>query len=53
MTLFDKARGFAARWARQRRVYAEMALLSDAELRDLNLSLAKIEDLSRIAARAT
>lgn len=51
MNLIEKLRDVAARWARQRQIYTEMATMSDAEMRDLNLSHAKISDLSKKAAQ--
>ncbi len=47
MTLFGKIREYTARRAMERKIYAEMNSISDAELMDLNLSRTKIMDMSR------
>lgn len=50
MALLEKFRDFAARHAAERRLYAEMSQLSDAELQDLNISRANIAEISRAHA---
>ncbi len=52
MGLIEKIRAYSARRAVQRRIYAEMASMSDAELQDLDLSFAKIEHISWRQAHA-
>ena len=52
MGLYAKIRAYSARRAMHRRIYAEMAAMSDAEMQDLNLSLAKIDDISWREARS-
>ncbi len=47
MIMIGKIREFAARQALQRKIYNEMSHMSDAELNDLNLSRAKLKDISR------
>lgn len=53
MTLIEKIRDIAARHTLERKIYAEMSALSDAELQDLNLSRANLAELSRSHARST
>ena len=52
MTLIGKIREISARRALQRKLFAEMNHLSDAELMDLDLSRAKLLDMSRRQALA-
>ena len=52
MTVIEKIRTIAARRTLQRKFYAEMSSITDEEMRDLDLSLAKIEQMSRDQAMA-
>ncbi|MGA9436045.1 MAG: hypothetical protein WBV62_17595 [Roseobacter sp.] len=52
MTLIEKLRTIAARRALQRKIYAEMSSITDEEMRDLDLSPAKIAQMSREQALA-
>lgn len=52
MTVITKLRDFAARRALAHQLHAEMSGMSDAELDDLNLSRAKLVELSYAQARA-
>jgi hypothetical protein len=52
MTLIATIRDIAARRALRRKIHAEMASITEEELRDLNLSYAKITELSRQQAYA-
>ncbi|WP_227270622.1 hypothetical protein [Roseobacter weihaiensis] len=47
MSLFDNIREFLARRALERKTYAELSAITDDELLDLNLSHAKLAELSR------
>lgn len=47
VTLFGKILEYAARRALERKIHAEMATMTDAELNDLNLSRAKLIEMSR------
>ncbi|MEM1351626.1 MAG: hypothetical protein AAGF27_04745 [Pseudomonadota bacterium] len=50
MTIISKIREIAARHALERQLNAEMSALSDSELMDLNLSRAKLAELSHAQA---
>lgn len=52
MSMFGKIRQYAARRALEREIYTELSQISDAELNDLDLSRAKIAEMSRQYARA-
>ncbi|MFK7867830.1 MAG: DUF1127 domain-containing protein [Roseobacter sp.] len=52
MSVFKTIRQYAARRALEREIYSELSQISDAELNDLNLSRAKISEMSRQFARA-
>ena len=52
MSMIIKLREFAARRALEYKLQAELANLSDAELNDLDLSYAKISEMSRTQALA-
>ncbi len=52
MSLFEKIREISARRALHRKLHAEMAALSESELNELNLSYAKVVELSRQQAYA-
>ncbi|MEM6889051.1 MAG: DUF1127 domain-containing protein [Pseudomonadota bacterium] len=51
MAFFDQISEYAARRARQRSIYKELSTLSDRELVDLNLSRARLYELSYEFAR--
>ncbi len=53
MTLVEKIRDIAARRALQHKIHAELSAMSDEEMRDLDLSPAKIAEMSRAQAMAT
>ena len=50
MTILTHIRHAIAHRAEQRRLRAELAALTDAELNDLNLSYAKVMEMSRVQA---
>lgn len=52
MTLFGKIREYSARRAMQRKLFAEMNQITDAELMDLDLSRTKLMSMSRRQALA-
>ncbi len=51
MTLIEKILNIAVRHARNRRIFNELAAISDAELADLDISWAHIVEASRNASR--
>lgn len=52
MNIIEKIREVATRRALHRKIQSEMAAISDAELRDLDLSYARITEMSRQQAYA-
>ena len=52
MTLIEKIRDVAARRSLQRKIHAEMSSITDEEMRDLDLSPAKIAQMSHNQAMA-
>jgi hypothetical protein len=50
MTFVSKIREIAARRALHNKIHAEMAAITDDELKDLDLSYARIAELSRAQA---
>ncbi len=52
MAFLNRIREASARLALQRKIHAEMAALTDAELQDLDLSYSRIAELSRAQAYA-
>jgi uncharacterized protein YjiS (DUF1127 family) len=51
MKLFGKIRAYAVRRALERRIHAELATITNAELGDLKLNRAKRVEISRRQAR--